>query len=62
MAIQHIENGDALSPLAPSGGPDALIASSSTLPPIIGTGCMACCSGGVDPTWGGVATASSVAL
>jgi hypothetical protein len=28
----------------------------------LGTGCMACCSGGVDPTWGGVATASSVAI
>jgi hypothetical protein len=28
----------------------------------LGLGCMACCSGGVDPTWGGVASASTVAL
>jgi hypothetical protein len=28
----------------------------------LGTGCMACCSGGVDPTWGGVVSASSVAI
>jgi hypothetical protein len=45
-----------------AGSPEALIASSSSLPPIIGTGCMACCSGGVDPTWGGVAAASSVVI
>jgi len=28
----------------------------------LGTGCMACCSGGVDPTWGGVASVSTVKL
>jgi hypothetical protein len=60
MAFQRIENVDAVSPFASADGPDALISSSSQLPPIIGTGCMACCSGGVDPTWGGVAAASSV--
>ncbi|MDB4947746.1 MAG: hypothetical protein JWM27_395 [Gemmatimonadetes bacterium] len=42
--------------------PMAMVSSSSQLPPPIGTGCMACCSGGVDPSWGGVSAASSVAI
>ena len=44
--------------IAPVDGIDSLVLST----PPIGTGCMACCSGGVDPTWGGVASGSTVAL
>jgi hypothetical protein len=57
MSIQafQVDSKDAFSP-EPTG-PSLMIQQDP-----IGTGCMACCSGGVDPTWGGVASASQVAL
>ena len=51
----QIDTQDAFSPI--NAEPAAYIVQDP-----IGTGCMACCSGGVDPTWGGVVTASSVAI
>ena len=62
MALRSFQEAESVSPFVVVDGPDALISSGSTLPPPIGTGCMACCSGGVDPTWGGVSSASTVAI